>query len=1000
MPTMKKSPKRRERKSHSVLARVFGSMLVFVVVEAVLLVGAIHVSGIVNRIRENTGRMLVQQVENRGGILNLHMTSYWSDVRTAADELNTVAQRMVESGSLDLSDMKNTGGEEFLLEVMPELLTKIRVERASGVFVILNANPIPKAAAMEYYSGRYLGVCVRDSDPAAPYMDATSDLMLERAPASLVRKLNITTTSNWMPVYDFRADECQVFFQPAFEAASTAGGTLSDTDCGYWTMPYTLAGSKQTCFAYTIPLMLDDGTVYGVLGVEIEDSYLYTLLPQEDLMFGRNGSFLLAIRHDDETLIPVMSSNEKLTAKTLLEVKAARSGLDTFVAEGESYAAAEKKLGLYSSNTPFSEDSWVLLGVVPESVLYAFSDNMAVLLCSIVVAMVLAGVLASVLISRPVVAPIRRMAALVDKAEEAKEGIPEFPQSGLKEIDGFTSAIGRLHRNLAESSARFVNIMNMASVDMGGFEMRMDEESVFVTNNFLPLLGKGDAFDGELTVQKFRELLGSLESQRVEYFSERNAKLYFILTESGDLRYVRIKMNQYDDRVVGVVEDVTAATLERMRIEHERDYDLLTGLYNRRAVSRIADELFKKPETMKCAALVMIDLDKLKSINDAYGHELGDQYLRQAAHCFIAATPKATLCARLSGDEFYLLFYGYDDQESIRAHIRKLQETIEETAVYLPDGRSVNLSASCGVAWYPQDADAPEPLMRYADFAMYRVKQGQRGGVTEFDRQAYEQENRCAQQVQEFGEMLRDSLVTYHFQPIVCARTGKVRAYEALMRVNMPTLNNPEQVTMIARSEGRLADLERLTWFKATETYVQMREQGLIDQDTLLFINSLASQHLSEEDAALYASRFSEVQPYVVVEIVEMDHLDTVALQCKRDMPGFSGMFALDDYGSGYNSEKNLLEIAPHFIKVDTSIIRNIDSDVDKQHIVSSIVAYAHRRGMSIVAEGVETEAELDTVIGLEVDLLQGYFLGRPAATPPGVYPEALRHIQEKNEQS
>ena len=131
-----------------------------------------------------------------------------------------------------------------------------------------------------------------------------------------------------------------------------------------------------------------------------------------------------------------------------------------------------------------------------------------------------------------------------------------------------------------------------------------------------------------------------------------------------------------------------------------------------------------------------------------------------------------------------------------------------------------------------------------------------------------------------------------------------------------------------------------------------------------------------------------------MVEITEQEDLDRACLERKRNVPGFSGSFALDDYGSGYSNEGSLLELAPRFIKVDISIIRGIDSDPDKQQILRNVVRYAQPRSMQIIAEGVETAAEMRTVIDLGADLLQGYFLARPAAVPDPIAPEAAEIIR------
>ena len=128
--------------------------------------------------------------------------------------------------------------------------------------------------------------------------------------------------------------------------------------------------------------------------------------------------------------------------------------------------------------------------------------------------------------------------------------------------------------------------------------------------------------------------------------------------------------------------------------------------------------------------------------------------------------------------------------------------------------------------------------------------------------------------------------------------------------------------------------------------------------------------------------------------ITEQELLSKEALE-RKTSKGFLGAVALDDYGSGYNSEKSLLALSPKYIKVDMVIIRDIDTDIDKQQIVANIVKYAHQRGMYIVAEGVETAEELKKVLELEVDLLQGYYLSRPAATPGAINPDALKIIEE-----
>ena len=450
---------------------------------------------------------------------------------------------------------------------------------------------------------------------------------------------------------------------------------------------------------------------------------------------------------------------------------------------------------------------------------------------------------------------------------------------------------------------------------------------------------------------------------------------------------------------VGLAEDMTTTVLEQQRIEHERDYDTLTGLYRRRAFDRACDALFQQPEKLGCAALLMMDLDNLKQINDTYGHDWGDQYIRQTGQCFAANTPANTICSRLSGDEFLIFFYGYQDQAQLRTQLELLSAALQRSVSILPNGKQLHISISGGIAWYPTDGHDLLTLKKYADFAMYQVKHSHKGRMCDFDIGSYHQEAYAAQTQQDFERLLQEELVFYHFQPIYSARSGRVAAYEALMRVDLPTLHSPAQVMQLAHETGRLYEIERITVFHSSEIFQRMQAQGLLQSDALLFINSIANVSLTVEDVEEYAQRYPELLKRLVVEITEQEDLDRACLERKRNVPGFSGSFALDDYGSGYSNELNLLELSPRYIKIDISIVRGIDTDRDKQQIVSNIVAYAHARSMQLIAEGIETEAQLRTVIGLGVDLLQGYYLSRPAAVPAPIAPAAQAVIDQLEHQ-
>ena len=199
----------------------------------------------------------------------------------------------------------------------------------------------------------------------------------------------------------------------------------------------------------------------------------------------------------------------------------------------------------------------------------------------------------------------------------------------------------------------------------------------------------------------------------------------------------------------------------------------------------------------------------------------------------------------------------------------------------------------------------------------------------------------------------------------------------------------------LAQETGRLYDIEKLTMFTAPELFRLRQQSGLLAENTWLFVNSIASVCLTGADVEEMRRRASGIGRNVVIEITEEEDLDLEILNMKRRSTVLSGLYALDDYGSGYSNEGNLITLDPDFIKIDISIIRGIESDPNKQEVVRNIVSYAHQRGMQIVAEGIETAAELRTSRALDADLFQGYFLSRPGAVPSAIAAPAQEILRE-----
>ena len=992
------------RPERTVFHNIFATMMLVLAVELLLATVSILAVNVTGQLDENAKDLLTMRVRNRASYVQDILRNA-EDLGQLSDQINTTTQQMLQSGAISLDTLDNSSEQSnaLLVSIAPQLLDTLREKQVTGIFIMLNTHDLDTCEVGKKMPGIYL----RDQNPDARPSERNSDLLLERASATVVKELGIGTDKGWQPAFPYQGDTKGGILRTVFQTAYKSGASLSAENYGRWTTSsYCLAGDDRHAIAYSMPLILPDGTVYGVVGVELLTEYLQTKLPFTELDEDKAGTYFIvsttdALTDDMLTLRKTVTSGEDLAAADapldILNCRSDGNGNAWMELNGKRYYMVLEPLQVYNRNAPFAAEKWFLVGTMEQSVLLAFSDRVReVLLATIVVTLVL-SVFGSLLVSARLASPINHLYREVIDAQE-KKTFPQLSRTSIREVDRFAETITELNKELVTNSTKFLRIMDMASVEIGGYELRTDTGSVFVTDNFFSLLGMPDVQGNQLSVRRFEEVLKGIRENNTCAHTAEGDELLTIQQPDG-VRYIMLRSTIEGHAKIGLAEDVTATVLERKRIEHERDYDILTELYNRQAFNRVCTELFAAPERMGVAALLMMDLDNLKHINDTYGHDWGDQYIRRTGRCLRENTPAGTVCARLSGDEFLVLFHGYRSRDEVRAKIDCLTKAMQINVALLPSGNALHISLSGGIAWYPDDGQDWETLKKYADFAMYQVKHADKGRVQEFDIGVYNREAYAERTRREFQQLLSNAQVFYCFQPIFSARSGRVVAYEALMRSDLPTLRSPATIMKLAREQGALYEIERITFTKALETFDSLCRAGSVSGDAMLFVNSIASTCLTQADVDYIDSRWRELRRRMVIEITEEEEIDYEALERKRNAPGFSGMFALDDYGSGYSNENTLLELAPRFIKVDIAIIRGIDTSPDKQQILRNVVAYAHSRSMKIVAEGVETAAELRTVTELGADLLQGYFLARPAIVPEDIAPEAAAIIRELQRQ-
>ena len=273
----------------------------------------------------------------------------------------------------------------------------------------------------------------------------------------------------------------------------------------------------------------------------------------------------------------------------------------------------------------------------------------------------------------------------------------------------------------------------------------------------------------------------------------------------------------------------------------------------------------------------------------------------------------------------------------------ELKHGIDESYITLGKYETFKIKVSGGISWYPKDATTVKNLQLYSDYAMYKVKHTCKGIFANFNKTDYDNDSYMSRNRAELLKLIETESLHYYFQPIVSTKDGSVFAYEALMRSFMPNLKNPEEILNIAKMESKLGKIEELTMFKAMEGYQENIKNHYFDENTKIFVNSIASEMLSPEMIAKFEKTFEPYLHNVVIEVTEGEKMnETLHQQKQKFVEKWHGALALDDYGSGYNSEILLLSITPKYIKIDMSFIHNIDKDNDKQKIVENIVSYGH----------------------------------------------------------
>ena len=441
----------------------------------------------------------------------------------------------------------------------------------------------------------------------------------------------------------------------------------------------------------------------------------------------------------------------------------------------------------------------------------------------------------------------------------------------------------------------------------------------------------------------------------------------------------------------GVIRDVTARNQMQSELLHQATHDALTGLPNRVLLLRnTADELERVRGTRGQVALLFLDLDKLKDVNDNAGHDVGDALLAQVAQRVMHATRPSDVIARIGGDEFVVLCNGAIEEHAALDLAERVRQAL--SGKMMIRGVEVDLTVSIGVALSngqlldgQTGSDAALNLLRHADAAMYSAKRKGRSRVELYTDAMRAENSEQRQLAAELERALSNNQLRLAYQPIISTSTGRAVGAEALLRWDHPTRGRlmPAQFLHLANESGAIVPIGDWVISQACHDTQVWAAAGLVDRSFSVHIN-VSTRQLQEDtfvERVLSIVRATDLMPsQLTMDFTEATINDSTratvrALQALRR---FGVQLALDDFGVGVSSLTALRECEANVLKLDGTVARSLGTTNDDDPIVRSIIQLAHALDMQVVAEWVTSADQLHRLRLLGCDMVQGYLLGEP----------------------
>lgn len=433
--------------------------------------------------------------------------------------------------------------------------------------------------------------------------------------------------------------------------------------------------------------------------------------------------------------------------------------------------------------------------------------------------------------------------------------------------------------------------------------------------------------------------------------------------------------------------DITKRIRAEKQLLHEAFHDTLTGLPNKALFMDRVSQAFRRARAHNTRfAILFLDLDSFKHINDALGHHIGDALLAKIAWRIQELLRPDETLARLGGDEFTILLPIVEDNKQVLLVADRIQKNLASHPFDV-EGKTLSISASIGVINAPDGASNAGEMLRDAETAMYHAKSQGRGNTELFDSSMHTKVAERIQMENDLKHAIAVGEFEPYYQPIVAVATGRIAGFEALIRWHHPTkgLLLPGRFIPLAEETGLIAPMGAFMLETACRQAKEWHERYIAHRTLTMSVNMSSEQmtlpNIAEEIERII-NHVGIATETVKIEITESGLMENVArasalLNALEDM-GISLM--IDDFGTGYSSLSHLHQFPFHFLKIDQMFVSTMEEKADNMEIVSSIISLAHSLGKRVVAEGVETKSQLDILTEFGCEFVQGYYFSHPVS--------------------